>query len=261
MGSIKGKFIKGLVGSVIFREYRGMQIVQGLPEIRKSKRTEGTKNAANVFGKASQLAYGIRRGLGHICGKFYDGTMIYRFNAEVLRCLNAIKDPETHQFKYSADSFRSLIGFEFHALSMVKDYFHVQPQVTIEGTKLQVNIPDIKVPSELKWPIERPKSCKLVIEVTLIDLSKGAVDQGTTKVMDIPYTYTRSVVLGQTFEVDIIPGCLCITGISPQYVEDTLIGESNVNSKSFNPSAILDARIVEGRLDPAKTKDFYVFNK
>jgi hypothetical protein len=83
MGSIKGKFIKGQAGSLIFREYRGTQIVQGKPKIIKSHRTEGTKKSATTFGKASKLAAG-----GYICGKFYDGTMIYRFNAEILRCLN-----------------------------------------------------------------------------------------------------------------------------------------------------------------------------
>lgn len=261
MGTIKGKFIKGLVGTAIFREYRGKQVVQGTPQILESNRTVGTKNAATVFGKASQLASGIRRGLTQICGKYYDGTMIYRLNAEVLRCLNAVKDSETQQFKYGTDSFRSLAGFEFHAGSMVKDYLHLQPQVTVEGAKLQVTIPDIQIPAALKWPPAYLKSCKLAMVVTLIDLGNGSVNRGAIKVMDIPYTHHPKVVTGQTFEFDLIPGCLCITGISPQYIENTFVGESNVNSKSFNPAAILDARLLEGSTDPAETKNFYVFNK
>lgn len=260
MGTIKGKFIKGQVGSVVYREYRGSQIIQGRPKVIKSHRTEGTKKAATTFGKASKLAGGIRWGLGYICGKFYDGTMIYRFNTEILRCLNAVKDPETQQFNFNPDTFRSLAGFEFNVGSMVKNHFFVQPTVTIEGTSLQVTIPEIKIPTELKWPIDRPKCCKLMMVTTMIDLGKGSTVFGKPQVMDIPYSYTPSTVPGQTFEFEIIPGCLCITGITLQIVEDTFIGESTINTKSFNPAAILHAHIADGTIDPILTKGWQTFD-
>jgi hypothetical protein len=260
MATIKGKFIKGKAGSHVYREYRGQQLIQGLPEVIKSHRTEGTKKAATFFGKASKLAGGIRWGLAYISFKFYDGTMIYRFNTEILRCLTAVKDAETQQFNFSADSFRSLAGFEFNAGSMVKDNFFVQPSVTVDGTSLKVTIPEIKIPSELKWPIERPECCRLLITNTMIDLNKGSArNLIDPHVMEIPYSYKPSIVPTQTFEFEIIPGCLCITGISLQYIEKTFVGENIVNSKSFNPAAILHAHIAEGTTDPTLTKNWYEF--
>ncbi len=261
MGSIKGKFIKGTVGSVVYREYRGTQIVQGKPKVIKSHRTEGTKKAAKTFGKASKLAGGIRWGLGYICGKFYDGTMIYRLNSEVLRCLNAIKDPETQQFNFNADSFRTLAGFEFNDGSLVKNNFFVQPSITIEGTSLKVTIPELHIPADLKWPIARPKCCKLMIATSIIDLKKGSTNFAKAQVMDIPYSYKQSIVASQTFEFEIIPGCLFVTGISLQYVEDTFIGENTVNSKSFNPAAILYAQIADGANEEANESLTYTFER
>lgn len=254
MGTIKGKFIKGKAGSLVYREYRGKQIIQGIPKAIKGHQSEGTKKAATTFAKASKLASGIRWGLGYICGKFYDGTMIYRFNSEILRCLNAIKDPETQQFNFNTDSFSSLAGFEFNVGSMVKNHFYVRPTVSIAGTSLQVSIPEIKIPAELKWPIDRPKCCKLMIVTSMIDLNTWRTNFGTPQVMDIPYSYTPSIVPAQTFEFEIIPGCLCITGITLQIVEDTFIGESTINTKSFNPAAILHAHIADGITDHALTK-------
>lgn len=260
MGVIKGKFIKGAVGSVVFREYRGSQIIQGNPKIIKGHRTEGTKKAAKTFGKASKLAGGIRWGLGYICHKFYDGTMIYRFNAEILRCLNGAKDPETQLFHFNAHSFRSLAGFEFNAGSMVKNNFFVQPTVTTADTRLLVTIPDIKIPIDLKWPIERPKCCKLLVVTSMIDLNNGRTDLGKPQVMDITYSYKPNVVPGQTFEFEVVPGCLCITAISLQYVEETFIGDNTINSKSFNPGAILHAYIADGVIDPSLTRDWQPFD-
>ncbi|TCC90212.1 hypothetical protein EZ428_13100 [Pedobacter frigiditerrae] len=260
MGTIKGKFIKGKAGSLVFREYRGTQVVSGLPKVIKSHRTEGTKKAATLFGKSSKLAGGIRRGLGYICGKFYDGTMIYRSNTEILRCLTAARDPEK-QFDFNADSFRTLAGFEFNVGSMVKNHFYVQPQVTIEGNTLKVTVPEIKIPTDLKWPIDRLKTCKLLIATIGIDLKRGSTKFAEPQVMDIPYTYKPSLVASQTFEFEMIPGCLYVTAISLQYVEETFIGETTINTKDFNPAAILHAHIADGITDPALTKGWHQFDE
>jgi hypothetical protein len=262
MGTIKGKFIKGKAGSLVYREYRGKQIVQGIPDVIKTHRTEGTKKAAKIFGKASKLAGGIRWGLAYACANFYDGTMIYRFNTEILRCLNAIKDPETQQFNFSSDSFSTLAGFEFNTESMVKNNFFVQPSVAIEGTRLQVTIPEMQIPSALKWPIDRPECCKMIITNTMIDLKHGCTrNLKDPQVMEIPYSYTPSVVGAQTFDFEIVPGCLCVTAISLQYIEKTFVGQNIVNSKIFNPAAILHAYIDDGIIDPAltKAKAWYTF--
>ncbi len=260
MAIIKGKFIKGKAGSLIYREYRNAQVVQGIGEVKPSHRTEGTKKAATLFGKSSKLAGGIRWGLAHLCGKFYDGTMIYRFNTEVLRCLTASKGSE-QPFDFKAHSFGSLAGFEFNVGSMVKNHFYVQPVVTVNGNTLQVTLPEIKIPTDLKWPIDRPKTCKLLMATISVDLKNGKTNFAEPQVMDIPYTYTPSLVAAQSFEFEMIPGCLHITAISLQYVEQTFIGESTINTKDFNPAAILHAHLADGTPDPTLTKGWYTFNE
>jgi hypothetical protein len=254
MARVEGKFLKGSIGNYVHRELNGQQIVQAAPRTLKSHRTVGTVQAATTFGHASKLASELRWGLVHICGNFYNGTMIYRLNAEVLRCLNRVKDPETQLYHFKADSFQSLAGFEFNADTMVKQYLFARPLITLEGASLQVEIPEMKIPVELKFPIDRPKCCRMIIEVTMIDLVNGHVKKGSPKLIEIPYHYKPTMVAGQAVQFDVVPGCLCVIGISLQIVESTFAGESVINNKTFNPAAILSAVIAEGATDPEATK-------
>ncbi|SFH25184.1 hypothetical protein [Pedobacter insulae] len=260
MANISGKFIKGQVANLVYRDYRGKQIVQGKPHVRKSHLTEGTKKAADIFGKSSRLAAGLRRALAYVCFKLYDGTMIYRLNAEILRCLNSVKDPETGELNFAADSFQTLAGFEFNVNSMVKNNFFVQPKITIDGLVLKVTIPELKIPLELKSPIERLNECRLIIAVAMVDLTHSHSDLEEPQLMVIPYSFKPTLVPEQTFEFPILPGCLCVTAISLKYVEKHFAGESILNNKSFNPAAILHATIAEGTVDPAMTKNWHKFN-
>lgn len=260
MGTIKGKFIKGKAGSLVFREYRGSQVVSGMPKVIKGHRTEGTKKAATLFGKSSKLAGGIRWGLAHVCGKFYDGTMIYRSNAEILRCLTAARNAEG-QLDFNADSFRGLAGFEFNIGSTVKNHFYAQPMVTVEGSTLRVTVPQINTPTDLRWPSGRLKACKLLVATTAIDLKRGSTRFAEPQVMDIPYSHAPALVPSQTFEFGMVPGCLHVTAISLQYVEESFIGDTTINTKDFNPAAILHAHLADGTTDPALSMDWYRFDE
>ncbi len=254
MAKLKGKIIKGLVNNMVYREYRGEQVIQSAPNTKKKNRTEGTKKAASVFGKASKLAAEVRAGLDHTTTQFYDGKMIYRLSAEILHCLNSVKDTETQTFGLKSDSFRSLIGFEFNLGSPLKNHLIVTPTISVEGSLLKVEIPELKIPTELKFPENRLDRCRLMIENTLIDLVNGKTYSPSPQLMDIPYSPAPTVVTGQTFEFEVAPGCLCITAISLQYINSTFAGDIIVNTKSFNPAAIIHAFIAEGIADPSGKK-------
>lgn len=253
MATIGGKFIHGLVNNLLYREYRGKQIVQSMPDTSKNHRTAGTKKAAKVFGRASKLAFHIRVGLSWATGRFYDGTMIYRFNTEILHCLNSVKNTDTETFNFKADTFLSLVGFEFNVGSPLRNHLLVRPDITLNGTTLQVNIPEIKVPIELKFP-DRSEGCKLLIVTTMIDLVHNRTKFLSPQIMDIPYSYKPIVVPEQTIEFEVVPGCLCITAISLQYVKSSFAGDMIINTKSFNPAAILHAYIADGTVDPLVTE-------
>ncbi|MES2416613.1 MAG: hypothetical protein V4541_00410 [Bacteroidota bacterium] len=246
MANSDGKFMRGLINNLLYREYRGKQIIQSKPQMRKNHRTAGTIKAAKVFGKASKLACKIRVGLSWTTGKFYDGTMIFRLNTEILHCLNSIKDAETQSFNCRTDSFLSLTGFEFNLGSPLKKQLLIHPRITLNGTTLRVEIPELKIPTELKFPEDRLNYCRLLMETTMIDLVHGHPKHLSPQIMDISYSYKPVLAPGQTFEFELAPGCLCITAISLQYVNSTFAGDVIVNNKSFNPAAIVHATVTGG---------------
>ncbi|HTM98037.1 MAG TPA: hypothetical protein VL088_04815 [Pedobacter sp.] len=251
MAHIKGKFIHGKMNDSVYRELNGKQIIQSMPATEEKKRTEGTKKAATVFGKASKLAAEIRSGLHHISSRFYDGQMIARLSKEVLYSLNAAKITETQSFNFKEDSFRSLVGFEFNIKSPLKTNLLVAPTFSLTGTTLKVAIPEINVPIDLKFPEDRLEGCKLLVLTTILDLVHKRTKRTTPQIMDIPYSYEPKVLPGKTFEFEVTPGCLCITAISLQFTKSSFAGDIIVNNKLFNPAAIIHAFIPPGTSDNA----------
>lgn len=254
MATIKGKFIHGVIGGMVYRNYRGQQIVQSTPVIREKNRTAGTVNAARVFGKASKLAYVVRFGLEHICHKWYDSTMNYRLNAEILRCLTMAKNNETQAFNFSTEMFRSLAGFEFNINSPLKKHLFVQPVLHMEENRLLVDIPDLHVPGDIRLPEERI-DCRLLMTTTMIDLTNGFVTLAEPQYMDIKGYFKTNHTPGKRFTFDLMPGCLCITGIALEFIEETFSGKHVINHKSFHPAAILHAQLTQGTPDHSTYDD------
>ena len=94
-----------------------------------------------------------------------------------------------------------------------------------------------------------------MIEHAIIDLENRLTYSAPPKLMDIPYSYQPKVVPGQTFEFEVVPGCLCITAISLLYINSSFGGDVIVNSKIFNPAAIVHAFISEGtNADPGEER-------
>jgi hypothetical protein len=68
------------------------------------------------------------------------------------------------------------------------------------------------------------------------------------------------MVPSQSVQFEVVPGCLCVIGISLQIVESTFAGDSIINNKDFNPAAILNAFIAEGKSpEPEVTKYWQEF--
>jgi hypothetical protein len=260
MAKLKGKIIKGQVNNMVYREYRGEQIIQSSPKIKKKNRTDGTKKAAKVFGKATKLAAEIRLGLDNTTIRLYDGRMIYRLCKEVLHCLNSVKDSETQTFNLKEDSFRSLVGFEFNIDSPFKSNLLVSPTITVLGSTLKVSIPDLNVPIELKFPDNRIHHCRIMIENTLIDFANRISYSPLPQLLTIPNAYKPTVVAGQTVEFEVAPGCLCITAITLQYINPSFAGDVILNTKAFNPAAIVHAFIAEGTAEPGGKDDWSPFS-
>ena len=93
MATKDGKFTRGAIDKMVYREYRGMQVIQAKPVGERFRLTEATKKAASLFGVASNLASHFRYNMWDTIGDLQDGTMVSRFNAEVLFAIRQAHDP------------------------------------------------------------------------------------------------------------------------------------------------------------------------
>jgi len=246
MATLNGKFYRGAVGNTVLKKYRGKQMLAIKPHISKDKMSAGSKKAAKTFGKASTLAGYIRRSLlDNVITHNYDGTMIYRFNTEILHALNTSKNPQDQSYEFAADAFDHLSGFEFNVNSPMRYQFFVKPEITLTETLLQVALPEFTVPEQVKFS-KNIEHCKLFIMTTMVDLQQDRVRTCEPQLLEIDYSYPSKTNPAHTFEFEVLPGKLCIVAFSLQYYEDTFAGPFYVNSKEFNPAAVLYARIAPG---------------
>jgi len=255
MGKFDGKYLRGAVGDVIFKKVRGQQIVQGKSKKKKTDQSAETKKAATVFGRASNLAAYIRAALDASI-RFYDGTMISRLTGEVNQIAHSSLNPESQTFDFTSAAFSRLNGFEFNATSPVRNQLFVQPQVSIIDNLLQIDLPEMQIPKDLKFH-ENGSYGVLGFQVVLFDLQHGKYNKSQEiQITEIKYKYEPEVVPAKQFSFQTEPGCLCIISIAIQYYEKTFAGNSVVNSKSFNPSAILKAFLADGVADPSVSKNW-----
>lgn len=255
MAKLKGKLYKGVVGNTVLKGYRGEQLLIIKADTPIAHMTEGTRKAAWEFGKASNLAASIRRSLGAVIGNFNDGTAVSRLNPEVLYCLNAARDPQTDEYQYQTDSFSALAGFEFNINSRMRANFFAIPQVCLNENILEIRLPEMHIPKDVKFPKDIVY-CKFIITVGMVDLVNGRLSALPSQSIEIPYSYNTVTLPAHTFSFVPEPGCLCVTGFTLHYYEKTFAGVFLMNSKSFSPTAILNAQMIGGDVDPEKTKDW-----
>ncbi|RZK81787.1 MAG: hypothetical protein EOO92_04095 [Pedobacter sp.] len=255
MARVEGKFLKGVVANVVLKKHRGEQIIQSKPHLPKSRMTKPSLKSAGFFGVASNFAASIRTSLSEIISSKPEGTLNYRLNSQIVDCLKMARNNQTEVLEFEEDSFSSLAGFEINDDSPVRKSLFMQPKVFISGNFLQIQVPDVNIPGDIKFPKDATL-CKFVMCVTMFDLKNGKWTTLPMQLLDIPESYDPIVVPAQDFTFDIQPGCLCITTISLQYFESTFVGMVGLNSKTFNPAAILNAHITSGEPDLEAEKNW-----
>ncbi|RYE53579.1 MAG: hypothetical protein EOP48_14085 [Sphingobacteriales bacterium] len=250
MAKIIGKFIRGAIGDAVFKKHGDMQLLMAKP--RKGRRTAGSKKSSSLFGLASNFACEFRLGLSMLVTSFYDGTMTFRLNGEVVRSIGYANNPETGAFSFSESSFDNLDGFEFNIKSPLSKSLLALPTVEFSEPTLTVSLPALEIPKDLKFP-KGATSCKILIGRTLSDLSnqRRKFDFVSFEILN-----KKGVSLPQSWEFETEPGCVCITAISLQFVKSVLAGETIINSKTFNPSAILNALVLPGTALKSRTKSW-----
>lgn len=242
MGKFNGKHLTGLVGETVSRRGKnGKTILQSKPG--KYKQTKGTRRAAGVFGQGISLACVIRKDLHFLIRDNYDGDMITRFNTPVNEVLRHCYDKETEKFTFETDSFERLTGTEFNLKSPLINSLWVSAQTVLEGNILKIQLPEIEVGKQLKFPL-RANVCELNIAVAVIALAPGLHKSAMHQSIEI--SKDQQILPAQEFTFEIPDGCLCVTGIGLQYFSLHNQVKTAINSKTFNPAAVCGALVSPG---------------
>jgi hypothetical protein len=253
MAKFDGKHFRGVAGPVIFKTYRGQQLATSKPKFNPQKQTKESKASASLFGKASNLAASFRAELSPLIIKLYDGGMINRLNTETMYCLNQAINKKTQTFHFEENSFQRLNGFEFNNQALLRNNFLVQPQTELSGNILSVKIPEMHLPGDLTYP-KGCTTCVVAIEVAMFDLVNGKRSRCPIQFTEIETNHKDKVIEPVQFDFEIERGCLCVIMFALQYTKAAFAGTMLLNTKEFNPTAILKAFIVPGEVDVSKTK-------
>lgn len=243
MGKFDGKYLKGLIGNVVVRRGKKVQIIQSAP--RHVKQTESTKKAAGIFGQGSILAGTIRDDLRALFDSNYDGEMINRLNTPVRAVLRQCYDHETEQFNFTEDSFNRLAGFEFNSKSLLINHLWVKPELQYSENILTVSIPEAHIPAQLKFPTTA-NVCKLNVAISQIALHEGLNHH--TLIQHIEIDKNKKFIPAQEFTFEVAGGVLCTVGIGLNYFALNGGVKTVINSKIFNPAGIIGTMITDGTL-------------
>ncbi|SMD18323.1 hypothetical protein, partial [Pedobacter nyackensis] len=193
--------------------------------------------------------------LKNIVTDFYDGTMVYRFKTVVQQTMRQAMYHQTGGYHFTTNTFDKLNGFEFNADSPVNNILFVQPVQTINGNILTINLPEIHVSEDMKFP-RKAGSRFLNIAVGMYDLTYGHKTICPVQTIEIPNDSKNDVIPAQELTFEIEPGCLCVSVFSFQFIQKTFSGNQIMNSKGFNPVAVFRAVMVDGVVDKQRTENW-----
>ncbi|MHA4896390.1 hypothetical protein ACXZ1K_16670 [Pedobacter sp. PWIIR3] len=247
MAIFDGKHLKGLTGNVISRKGKnGKTIVQSVPEY--VKQTEGSKQAASVFGNASALSKSWRLELNDVNFDLNDGGMVNRLTTANRAILEHCHNKANKTYSFDDSSFNNIKGFEFNINSLLSNNFWVTPVITHEDTILKVSIPHFDVPEQLKFPL-RTNYCEIFITICYVVLEQGLTKQN--EVHSFSVTDEQQTVEAQEFNFSAPDGCLCVVAMGLRFARRYNNIQTIYNTKDFSPAAIIGQTLTPGTfIDP-----------
>jgi len=249
MARIKKGFTYGRIGNLTYSVRNGVQIVKSITKKPKCKKTVPMKDSSTVFGKASNLGFYFRLSMSAAYNDFHDSSMSSRLTGLIVESFKPTLDETNQNFIFKQNSFKRLEGFEFNIKSPLQNYLFAQIMVdyTVEN-QVKVSIPEMKSPQEFVFPKDL-QQCKFVVSQGLFDLENGFASEPKSQLFDIQKEYPKTIIPAQEFVFETKPGCLCMIAISLQFYKPSFAGDLFINTKQFNPSAILSAQFADGPVD------------
>lgn len=244
MASQNGKHLRGGLGPFVYRVINGKQFVYIKPAPGTMQQTPATVKAANTFGMASSLSSSIRQSLVKTINGFGDWEMKNRLVSAVLKTLIHCRDTSTRLYDFEQDSFDYLEGFDFNIKTTLPILLAAVPSAVLEADSLTVNIPQLLIPKQLKFP-GSTFQCKMMVNVSFFRLADGLMAKEPDSQM-IVVTKDQDQLQGQQLIFDMPQGCLCIVSVFLEYAvyrKDVMLV---INNQKFNPGKIIKAFITPG---------------
>lgn len=227
--------ISGKAGSIIYRQWRGLNIIQGLP--KKGKQTLASRAAAAEFGRASATAASIRKALHG----FYlqsDLGMNNRLTKQVLKALqNAPEKKRLERDIHDAD-LSQLQGFQFNQDCPLHEALPVIPEVQMkQNGAMRVHIPAFKR-DDIRYTGEHRGALFFRIRLVafIFDFRKGFGE--VLEVKDFSVDEAQHAIDWELKSV-IPSGMIAMLGLT-LLAEGSVRGETLIyNSPSWSPAALI----------------------
>ncbi|EOR93027.1 hypothetical protein ADIARSV_3827 [Arcticibacter svalbardensis MN12-7] len=235
--------VHGTAGSVIYREYRGKNIIQGKAKV--FKQTEKTKRSATEFGISSSSAAVIRTAF-EPAYFFKDGTAAYRSTQMVYRSiLNNVSGEKGKRDLHDGDlSF--LEGLDFNANSKLAEVLQLSHSVSKNSEGLvSVTLGSLNTQTGVK----RPKGVsgayikhRIRLMLVAFNFREEYYENLGFRDLDLEgYQNLEGQVI--TFTEAIPEDCLALVSMSLMLY--STVSQTNesilLNSKEFSPCAIIGA--------------------
>ncbi len=148
--------IHGKAGTVIYRRYRGMTVVQGQP--KRFKQTVASRESASEFGMSSSCGRVIREAFLPAYRDLYDGGMINRLSRAVYQCIRNSRTKGRGERDLHDGELGFLEGMDFNLNSKLSDSLKVKPAVRRnEQGQVVVSLPQINAQTDIVSPFKREK--------------------------------------------------------------------------------------------------------
>ncbi|RXF71078.1 hypothetical protein [Arcticibacter tournemirensis] len=236
--------IHGTAGSVVYRSYRGMNIVQGRP--RRFKQTQASQEAAGEFGLISQASKVIREAFRPFYHHFHDGGMVNRMTAAVSRSIRGSRSRERGDRDLHDGELSFLEGLEFNENFKFSQALQIRPQVRRnEKGQVTISLPEIDPRRDFVPPFKghyRVTGYRLSFVLVAFNFREEFYEYiGEKKICmeSSGLNAARQLV----FEQEVPKGCmLLVLGMLECMAANIYTYEQEpLNSKDFNPVSLIAA--------------------
>ena len=238
----KGK-IRGTAGPVVYRMYRGKNIVQGKPG--KIKQTKGSIRASTEFGLSSSAAAVIRRAFepAYI---HRDGEAVSRSTRQVYRSLRNSLTGSIGQRDLHDANLQDLVGMDFNGSSPLSEVLQISHSVCRDAEgNLEVTLGRFNPREGVKKAAGYPKKAsryRIRLMAVAFDFRQEYLEYLDIKDLDLHQT---EIMEAQTISLNAQADPSCIVMLSMSLLMYDQVGHTGeyilLNNKGFSPCAIIAA--------------------